>query len=422
MNPHLERALLLYQQSRYEPAEQEIRAALGEQPQDAFAHALLGLCLMQREKLVEAATATAQAIHLGPDLAYAHYAHALVAMHRNRFDESLVAINEAIRLEPTEAHQYALLANLHLQSARWPEALAAAEQGLQFDPEDSTCTNLRAMAMVRLGRKEEAGQSIDASLAKNPQNSHTHANMGWTLLHQGNPKKAAEHFREALRLDPENEWARLGILEALKAKNILYALMLRYFLWMSKFSSRAQWFIILGAYFGNSLLRGLAQANPALAPWIMPLRALYIIFALLTWLAYPIFTLLLRLNKFGRMVLSEEETKASNWFGNCLMLALLCFCGCLIKGFNTPWVVATICPGLLLLPLSGVFRCPEGWLRRTMAGLTIAAALCGLAGVIQEFMTWDHPLPGNPWLTFFTILIAASTIAFNFLVTQRPKR
>src|SRR5204863_7764085 len=135
--------------------------------------------------------------------------------------------------------------------------------------------------------KAEAGATIDATLAKNPENALTHANQGWTFLERGDPKKALHHFREALRLDPENEWARQGIVEALKARNIIYAVMLKYFLWMSRFSSRGQWFIILGAYIGNRVLGAVAAANPKLAPWIIPVRILYVCFALMTWMASP---------------------------------------------------------------------------------------------------------------------------------------
>src|SRR5262249_35174190 len=159
---------------------------------------------------------------------------------------------------------------------------------------------LRAIAMVKLGRRAEAGATIDAALARNPDNALTHANQGWTLLEKGKPKQALEHFREALRLDPENEWARQGIVEALQARNVIYAVMLKYFLWMSRFSNRAQWGIILGAYFGNRLLSALAHSNPDLAPWILPLRILYVCFALMTWMASPFFNLLLRINRFGR--------------------------------------------------------------------------------------------------------------------------
>jgi tetratricopeptide (TPR) repeat protein len=421
MNVNLERALLLYEQSRHEQAEGELRQSLATEPHDAYAHALLGLCLAHREKFEEATSEAQQAIHLAPDFPFAHFVQAHVLFDRNRFSEALTAINEAIRLNPEDADQYALLANIQLQEHRWREALSAAEQGLQFDPEHIGCTNLRAMAMVKLGRKAEAGRTIDTALSKNPDNALTHANQGWTLLEQGQPKKAAEHFREALRLDPQSEWARQGIIEALKAQNIIYALMLKYFLWMAKFGRKGQWGVILAGYLGNQILGAVARSNPELAPWILPLRILYVVFALMTWLAYPLFNLLLRLNKFGRLVLSRDQTVASNWFGLCLLLALAGLGGCAVRGFNSPWILVALVFGLLLLPVSAVFKCAAGWPRHVMAALTGGIALLGLALLTLCFVQTDFSDSAAGLLSVFAISALASTWLGNVLISQRRK-
>lgn len=430
MNPHLERGLLLFQQSRHELAENELRQALAADPHDAWAHALLGLCLAEREKFDEAATEARQAIHLAPDLPFAHYAHARVLYDRNRHAEALTAIREAIRLDATDADYFALLASIHFDDKRWPDALQAAEQGLQLDPEHVGCTNLRAMAMVKLGRKAEAGATIDAALAKNPDNAVTHANQGWTLLERGDPKKALEHFREALRLDPTNDWARHGIVEALKARNIIYAVMLKYFLWMSKLSSQTQWAIILGGYFGNRLLGGMARSNPELAPWVLPLRVLYLTFVVLTWTAYPMFNLMLRLNRFGRLALTPEQTVESNWVGASFFLALISLGGCVAFGFDSPWVVSLAVFGLMLMPLSGLFRCSAGWPRKTMIAAVAVLALIGLGAI---GLIWNAHLGANRYvkttaqnafglLGTFGIGVLLTTVLANILASQRPKR
>ena len=430
MNPNLERGLLLYQQSRFEQAETELRQALGADPNDAYSHALLALCLAEREKFDEATVEARQAIHLSPDFSFAHYAHARVLFARNHYAEAQAAIEEAIRLDSTDADFFSLLASIHLNQKRWPAALDAAEQGLQFDPEHVGCTNLRAMAMVKLGRRSEAGATIDAALARNPDNAFTHANQGWTFLEKGDPKKALEHFREALRLDPMNDWARSGIVEALKARNFIYAGMLKYFLFMSRLSTRAQWGIILGGYFGNRLLGALENSNPGLAPWVWPVRIVYIAFAVLTWTAYPLFNLLLRLNRFGRLALTPKQTVESNWIGLCFFLALGSLGGCILAGFESPWVVSLTVCGLMLLPLSGFFRCSEGWPRWVMLAAVIVLALIG-AGAIG--LMWQAYLGDNRFvkatadragavLGTFGIGVLLSTILANILMAQRPRR
>ena len=428
MNPNLERGILLYQQSRYELAENELRQALAVEPQDAYTHALLGLCLVRREQFNEATAETQQAVRLSPDFPFAYYALACVWHERNYDKEALGAIREALRLDSSKTYFFALLAKIHLKESRWREALDAAEHGLQLDAEDVDCNNLRAIALVKLGRKSEAGATIDAALRRNPDNAVSHANQGWTLLEKNQPKEALEHFREALRLDPQNEWARRGIIEALKARNFIYALMLRYFLFMAKFGRRGQWGIILGAYFGNQILRALAQANPDWAPWILPLQILYIVFALMTWIASPLFNLLLRLNRFGRMVLSREQIVASNWIGLVLLMALLSLGGACIFGFNSPWMMAALMFGLLLLPVAGTFRCPAGSTRTIMAVYTGVTASFGIAAITFFFLAGSQPDPqamrdkGASFALICFLGSVGSSWIVNFIVTQRQRR
>lgn len=321
MSPHLQRGQLLLEQSRPEQAIAEFRQHLIGEPNDAAAHGLLALSLVELKEYREATDEAQSAVHLAPDLPFSHYVLARVLEARNRLSEAEAAIREAIELDPYDPDYFALLSSIRFQKHRWADALAAAEEGLAIDPEHVGCTNLRAMALTKQGRREQAGATIDAALARDPESAITHANQGWTLLERGEPKRAMEHFREALRLEPDLEWARVGIVEAMKARNIIYRWLLGYFLWMMKLPPRTQFAVIIGGYFGYRILNRVAANNPDLSPWIMPLLIAYIVFALATWLGDSLFNLLLRLDRFGRLALSREQIVASNWIGVCVRRA-----------------------------------------------------------------------------------------------------
>src|SRR5262245_54909732 len=130
MNPNLERALLLYQQSRYEMAEGELRQALTAEPDEPYAHALLGICLAERKQFKEATEEAERAVHLAPDFAFAHYALASILQDRAHIPEARRAINEALRLDPADADYLARLAAIELHDKKWAAALEAAERGL----------------------------------------------------------------------------------------------------------------------------------------------------------------------------------------------------------------------------------------------------------------------------------------------------
>jgi len=427
MSPALNKALLLFDRERHDLAEAELRQVLASEPGNAFAHALLALCLAKREDLKAATEEARQAIHLAPDLAFAHYAHASVLHDRDRHDEALAAIQEALRLEPDSTSYLWLLGAIHFEERRWPAALEAAERGLSIDPEDAGCLNLRAMTLIKLGRREEAERAMRGALAKDPENAVTHANQGWACLERRDHAKALEHFREALRLDPELEWARAGIVEALKARNFIYAVVLRYFLWMSKFSPRAQFGIILGGYFANRMLTGLARGNPAIAPFVLPFRIVYLAFVVLTWTADPLFNLMLRLNRFGRLVLSREQIVASNWVGTCVALALAGLLAYFASGYDRLLTVALVF-GLLVIPLAGTFDCPKGWPRQGMAVYTAAMACLGITSLLlsigQARPAGGKPAPGmsDILLAFFFLAAFFSSWVANFLITRRPRK
>lgn len=429
MNGTLDRAMLLMDQGRHELAEPELGRFLGENPDHAFAHALLGLCLAKRESWEEATREAEQAVALEPDVAFVHYVRALVLRARERTREALDAVREAIRLDGSDADHFWLLGALHADDRRWAESLEAAEQGLQLDAEHVDCNNLRAHALVQLGRRAEAGATLEAALARDPENAITHANVGWTRLHEARPQEALASFREALRLDPTNEWARAGIVEALKARNPVYGLLLRYFLWMTRLSSQTQWALIVGGYVGMRMLAAAEEANPGLRPFSFPLRVAYVTFAFLTWTAQALFNLVLRLNRFGRLALSEEQVRASNWIGCVVALALVAFGICLVRGFQGPAFTGLLASAGLVIPVAATFNCREGWPRRVMGWISVGLAVAGLGMFAASFIPreaeggWKvvRGLGGMGAGLFLLGAIAAPWIG-NFLVTRRPSR
>lgn len=379
---------MLIARSRFQEAIGELQQHLADDPNNPIVHAQLALCLSELKQYHEATEEARRAIHLGPDLSYPHYALAAVFLARNRSKEALAAINEAIRIDPEDADHFALLSRIEFGRSRWQPALAAADSGLAIDPEHVACSNLRAMSLVKLGRKAEAGATIDTALARNPEVALTHANQGWTLLQQRQPKKAMEHFREALRIDPELEWARLGIVEAMKARHGVYRWMLMWFFWMSRLPPRVQWGVVIGGYFGIQYLQGLEVDHPGWSIWITPVLIIYGVFALMTWIADPLFNLLLRLNRFGRLALSREQVMASNWLGLSLGAAMALLVWALVSGRDEV-LFAALLFGLLCIPVSAIYRCRPRKPRLMMASFTIVLAAVGVVGFLPMIVLPD---------------------------------
>lgn len=425
MNQRLARAALLYDHSRYEEAERELRGILAEAPRDAQAHALLAMCLAHQDKLDDAQSEIEQAIALEPAWAHAHYGRAAVLLQRRRFPEAEQSAREAVRLDPADADNYAQLAATLFAQDRWQESLAAAVEGLAHDAENAGCESYRTMALTKLGRQREAIAAVDQSLARNPESAMGHANKGWALLHEGQPKPALIHFREALRLDPTFDYARAGMVEALKAQNPVYRWMLAYFLWMSRLSPRVRWVVILGGYFGSRVLRSAADRNPALSPWITPVLLAYLAFVLLTWFSMPLFNLLLRVSRFGRHALSRDQRVAANWFALCLAAFVVGAIAAAITRYDLAIAVAVFGLGMAL-PTTTTFACEPGWPRRMMGWYSAAMAAAGLvviAGFAVELTSgvstdrWT-----SPFITVFLLGVIGAPWMANYLASVTVRR
>lgn len=390
MNPLWQRAVLLFGQQRWELAEQACREILLEHPEDADALRLLALCLCEREQYDEATRAARQAVALAPDDAASHHALAVVMFQRRHYAEAGHSVGESLRLNPERPHAWALLAQVNLCQERWKEALEAAERGLQFDPENADCLNLKAMCLNKLGRPALASETLRGALSREPDNALTHANLGWTHLERGAYREALDSFREALRIDPTMEHARRGILEAIKARNPVYRLALRYVLWMGRLQEGARWGVIVGAYFGYRLVSNMGRHVPALAPYTGAIVAVYVSFVLLTWLADPLFNLLMRLHPDGKYALSRSQIVQANWVGGLLAVALPSLIVYLSTGLVTARCLALV-GGFLIPPVLGALASDVGKPRNVMIAISVALFLLGMAGTAVVLLAETAP-------------------------------
>jgi len=373
------------QVGRYDEAVAELGRGLAADPNDAQLHALSAHCLLELKRFPEATEEAETAVRLAPDQSFPFYVLARVWQERNHADRAMTAIGEAIRIEPEDADYHAFRSALHLYASRWAQALAAAETGLQLDAQHVQCNNLRAMALVKLGRRAEAGATIDATLAREPENSATHANKGWALLEAKRIDEALKHFRESLRLDPTNNYARAGLVETLKARHFVYGLFLRYWLWMAKLPPRTQVGLVIGGFIAYQVTRNIAANHPSLAPYLRPFLYAWLAFVWFTWVAQPVFDLLLRLHPIGRHALSADQRRDSSWFGMCVATAVVMFGLSFLGGWFAPLNDVALHVIVLALPLRLVFQCDPGRPRQIMTAGVAALAVTLAVAVVAMY-------------------------------------
>lgn len=413
-NQFYQRAQLLYRQRRYAQAAQELRTGIPESGADADSYALLALCLANMGELEEAAAEARRAVVDSPNSPFSHYAMSWVYFKSNKLQDAELSATEAIRLSPMNPDYLALLANIQLRCDRPRECLETTGKCLSVVPDHAAASNLSAMALIKLGRKDEAAAVVSGTLNAHPDNALTHANQGWTRLHQGNYRAALESFREALRLDPDLDWARQGMLTALKARYPMYRWMLAYFLFMGRMSGRARWATTIGLIVVMQIFNIAGQLSPSLRAPAMLLIAAYGVFIFFSWTVNPFSNLLMQASPYGRYLLNSDQRESSSVAGIMLgAAAAVAVTAILMRSKALGYLALGLL--LLLIPACALFHLPKGRQRIT-AGIFVIAVVGML---IREVEVPD----AGAIIQISLVSVIASTWVFRLLQHKnRQKR
>ena len=175
-----------------------------------------------------------------------------------------------------------------------------------------------------------------------------------------------------------------------------------------------RWAVVIGAYIIYRVVLGVARSNPALAPLLYPIIALYVLFALSSWIAVPIANLFLRLHPIGKHALTEDEKMGSNIAGGLVGLSLLSLAGYFISNAGQLLFLGLVF-GLLLVPAGGTFSVSEGTkARRSLTIYSLALAAVGITGALI-------PSLGSWLIIVFALGIFAYGWVANYLIGQDAK-
>jgi tetratricopeptide (TPR) repeat protein len=317
----------------------------------------------------------------------AHFELADRAIRGESWAEAVEHLRLGLAQQP-DALAYGRLASCLAKLGRDRESLAAADAGLRLEPGNGSLADLRgAIAAQHADDHPGAAELHEPARSDDGHTADEHTERGWEALLGRRPAEALEQFRAALLLDRAAEMARIGMVQALKARYPLYRLLLGG-LELLQSLARFSLVVFLALIFLRRPLLRWAMANPDQAVWAYALIYCGWAFLVLTWIAEPLVNLVLRLNRYGRLALLPEQVAASNWVGVCLFLAVGCLTWALVGGGEVGWIGAAVC-GLLMVPASALFRVRRGWPRGVLALYTSALASAGVGGIILLLLAQD---------------------------------
>ena len=308
---------------RQAEALEQLDGLIREEPYHGGAHALRALIHADQGRLDRAAEDAATGKQLAPDHPFVLYVVGAVALQQGAVVDAIRAAQEAQRLDQTYSHAVLLEARARALAGQWARVAGLAERVAEQEPENEEAAVLAALARgVEKNRvlDDEAWKSVAERFPLNPV---ARAGSGWTRMHAGQIRAARAEFEQALALDPSLPWAKQGLVLALKARNPVYALLLRFFLWFSGLPTRTRTYILIGGVLGYNFLRRTAALEPGLKPFVTPVLIAYVGFVVLSWLADPLLNLLLMARAEGRRLLTPDEKRGAVLVGGCLSLAVL---------------------------------------------------------------------------------------------------
>lgn len=342
-------------------------------------HALRAFLLLEAGRFADAQRAAELAHALDDEDHLPLLALARVALAAGEPTEAIARARAAHALAPDDHEPVVIEARARALLGQWDEVIARAEYVLAEDPHNAEAAFLRIAALESRakGSARLDPAEWDQLAERFPHIATARAGRAWTLLHRGRARQAEHEFRDALALDPSDPWAKEGLVLALKARYPGYTLLLRFFFWLQSLPPGTQTAVLIGGVLGTRVLRGVAQADPSLAPFITPVIWLYFGFVLLTWLADPLLNLALLTKAEGRRLIGGDERRGALAVGATLGVALLL--GAI--GLLAPWgaaLGAAAAVGLTSLTTAAGFACAPGTQRR---GLLIASGLLATLGV-----------------------------------------
>jgi Flp pilus assembly protein TadD len=201
---HVARGAELAKKGQYAQAEQEYRAALLLDSQNAHLYVSLAHVLSQQKKWDDAAAAARQAVRLDPTDDFSHGLLGWALQRKGDFDGAVAEYREAVRLNPTDdlAH-----VNLGIGLGRKGDVdgeIAEEREALRLNPNDDDAHFNLGVALETKGDWDGAIAEYREVVRLDPDASDAHYFIGMALEKKGDLRGALEEFRAAYMLDPKD--------------------------------------------------------------------------------------------------------------------------------------------------------------------------------------------------------------------------
>jgi tetratricopeptide (TPR) repeat protein len=300
------RARTLLQLNRPSEARDLALQALAGRPDDADLCALLAHALLDLDRYDEARRTARRALGHQPDNTEAMSVLAAALSGLGELDDAVEVVDRLVEVAPAWSGAHQQRAHILIAADDYGAARYAAERAVGLAPNDANAHAVLGLALFRLRDRDAARAEASEALRLDPENRLGHTLMGFLQLHGGAERDSADRFREALRLDPSDLGARAGMGIAIKARNPVYRMLLRFALWSQDLPTAGR----VAVRFSPFIAVRLAEAINS-AP-ITPI--LYVAagtFFVVSWAIEPVLNLAMLLSRHDRAYVTADERRSA---------------------------------------------------------------------------------------------------------------
>lgn len=211
--------IYLNESGRYDEAIEQSDRLLKITPDDAKAHNVAGLTLMNTGRPLQALEHFQTAIKNDPNFLPAYFNAALALKKQDRPEEAAGYLEQSLKLKP-DSDIYINLAMTYINTGKPDSAVETCDKALELEPNNIVIHGYRGLALDRANRTDEAIEEFRFVLKARPNDARMHRNLGVLFEKKGDISEAIKSYRAALQIDPNNESSRQLLEEALKKQKV----------------------------------------------------------------------------------------------------------------------------------------------------------------------------------------------------------
>lgn len=302
----VQRGLALLELGRAAEAESHFRRALMAEPDDPDLQVHLAQALHAQERYADARDAAQRALSAEPEHLGGLLVLSAALSGLKEFDRAAEVVRRGLQVAPYLPQMHRQQGAVLIAQDRSAEALEPLARARSLNPLDSHTVALISAALFNERRFAEAEAEVAESLRLDPDNPDAHRIHGLLLLRRGGGRPAVDAHRTALRLDPGEASYREGLATAMKSRNPLYGLLLRFGDWQAGLPGWARWLVLLSPYFASRALRPHQDEL-----WAQLVLVVVVGLVVLSWALEPVMNTVLLSSSFGRALVPRSVKLAT---------------------------------------------------------------------------------------------------------------